>query len=344
MIQYRTNVSLRPYNTSGVDVNASHLFYLRHPCELNELLDFPGFNEMSDNLDKILVLGQGSNILFTDDFEGVVIKNEIDGIKIVEEDDASVILEVGAGVIWNDLVEYAVSRNWWGIENLTLIPGTTGAASVQNIGAYGVEVADVVIRISAFHLEMREWLTFENRHCEFGYRESVFKRKLRNKVVICSVVIRLSKRAVPMLEYRGITDEIERRGITEPSVREISGIIASIRRSKLPDPATLGNAGSFFKNPVVSESDFKRLTVAYPQIAAHKQGDLYKIPAGWLIEQAGWKGYRTGNTGCYEKQALILVNYGKATGREILELSEKIIESVNSMFGIILEREVNVIP
>lgn len=343
MIHYRTNVSLLPYNTTGVDVNASHIFYLRHPSELSELLDFPGFSEMSDNLNNLLVLGQGSNILFTSDFQGVIIKNEIDGIKIVDEDDASVIIEAGAGVIWDDLVEYAVSRGWWGIENLTLIPGTAGAAPVQNIGAYGVEVADVVIRVNAFHLEMREWQTFDNRGCEFGYRESIFKGKLRNKAVICSVVLRLSKRAEPKLEYRGITDEIERRGITEPTVREISGIIAEIRRSKLPDPATLGNAGSFFKNPVVSESEYGRLAEAYPQITVHKQGDLYKIPAGWLIEQAGWKGYRAGKTGCYEKQALILVNYGRATGREIFDLSEKIKESVKSMFGIILEREVNVI-
>jgi len=343
MIQYRKNVSLLPYNTTGVDVNASHLFYLRHPCELNELLDFPGFNAMSDNMNNLLVLGQGSNILFTSDFQGVIIKNEIDGIKIVDEDDASVILEAGAGVNWNDLVEYAVSRGWWGIENLTLIPGTAGAAPVQNIGAYGVEIADVVLRVNAFHLAKREWLTFENRDCEFGYRESIFKGKLRNKAVICSVVLRLSKRSVPKLGYRGITDEIERRGITDPSVRDISEIVAAIRRSKLPDPATLGNAGSFFKNPVVSESDYESLIRTHPQLTVHKQGDNYKIPAGWLIERAGWKGYRSGNTGCYEKQALILVNYGKATGREILELSEKITQSVHSMFGITLEREVNVI-
>lgn len=344
MIQYRTNASLLPYNTAGVDVNASHLFYLRRHCELNELLDFPGFSEMSDNLNSLLVLGQGSNILFTGDFQGVVVKNEIEGIKIVEEDESSVILEAGAGVIWNDLVEYAVSRGWWGIENLTLIPGTAGAAPVQNIGAYGVEAADVIIRVNAFNLENRDWPVYENRDCEFGYRESIFKLRHKNKVVICSVVLRLSKRAEPRLEYRGIREELRRRGIDDPSVREISETVAAIRRSKLPDPSTLGNAGSFFKNPVVSESEFQRLAGTHPQIFAHKHGDLYKIPAGWLIEQAGWKGYRTGNTGCYEKQALILVNYGKATGREILDLSERIIKSVTSMFGIVLEREVNVIP
>ncbi len=343
MIHYSTNISLLPFNTTGVDANASHLFYLRHTRELDEMLDFPGFNEMSDNLNNLLVLGQGSNILFTSDFKGVIIKNELDGIETVDEDDASVILEAGAGVNWSDLVEYAVSRGLWGIENLTLIPGRAGAAPVQNIGAYGVEIADVVLRVNAFHLGKREWLTFENRDCEFGYRESIFKGKLRNKTVICSVVLRLSKRAEPKLEYRGITDEIERRKISDPSVRDISEIVAAIRRSKLPDPANLGNAGSFFKNPVVSESDYKLLLRTFPRLTVHKQGDSYKIPAGWLIEQAGWKGYRTGNVGCYEKQALILVNYGKATGREILELSEKITQSVHSMFGITLEREVNVI-
>lgn len=343
MIQHRTNASLLPYNTAGVDVNASHLFYLRHLSELNEMLDFPGFREISDNLKNLLVMGQGSNILFTVNFQGVVVKNEIGGIKVVEEDESFVILEAGAGVIWNDLVEYAVSRGWWGIENLTLIPGTAGAAPVQNIGAYGVEAADVIVRVNAFNLENRDWLVFENRDCEFGYRESIFKLRHKNKVVICSVVLRLSKRAEPRLEYRGIREELGKRGIDDPSVRDISETVAAIRRSKLPDPATLGNAGSFFKNPVVCESEYMRLAGSHPHIIVHRQGDLYKIPAGWLIEQAGWKGYRTGDAGCYEKQALILVNYGKATGKEILDLSERIIKSVDSMFGIVLEREVNVI-
>lgn len=343
MIRYLRNTSLLPYNTFGVDAEASHLFILESASELIELLDLPGINEMSGDLNKILILGQGSNILFTNDFQGVVIKNEIDGINVIDEDESSVIIEAGAGVIWNDLVEFAVNQGWWGLENLTLIPGTVGAAPVQNIGAYGVEAADVIIRVNAFHLVKREWMVLDNRECDFGYRDSIFKSELRNKVVICSVVFRLSKREKPVLDYSGIREELERMQVSDPSAIDISAAVASIRRSKLPDPEFLGNAGSFFKNPLISEDQYRKLLAKYPQLRAHRMGDHYKIPAAWLIEQAGWKGYREGSTGCYEKQPLILVNYGLATGRHILALSERIAESVYSGFGIILEREVNVL-
>jgi UDP-N-acetylmuramate dehydrogenase len=297
---------------------------------------------MSDDMSNLLVLGQGSNILFTDDFHGVVIRNEITGINKADEDESSVIVEAGSGVTWNDLVDFAVNRGWWGIENLALIPGTVGAAPVQNIGAYGVEAADVILRVNAFHLEKKEWLVLENNECGFGYRDSIFKRELRNKSIICSVVFRLSKKVRPMLDYSGIREELERMNISEPSARDISSAVASIRRSKLPDPETLGNAGSFFKNPVVAEPEYRSLVTKYPHLKAHRQGDFFKIPAAWLIELAGWKGYRAGSTGCYEKQPLILVNYGGATGRQVLALSEKIQESVVALFGIYLEREVNV--
>ena len=338
-----TNVSLLPYNTFGVDVNASYVFYLKQRSDLDDLHGFPVFMELSGILSNILVLGQGSNILFTNDFEGIVIRNEIGGIKIIEEDSLSVTVEAGAGVIWNDLVDYAVSMNWWGLENLALIPGTAGAAPVQNIGAYGVEAADVIEWVNAYNLETGQWMTLENSECGFGYRDSIFKRDLKNRVVICSVVFRLSKRSEPRLGYSGVREELDRRGISDPSAGDIAEAVAAIRRSKLPDPALLGNGGSFFKNPVVSEADFKRLKGSYPLMPFHRHGELYKIPAGWLIEKAGWKGYRSGNVGCYEKQSLILVNYGNATGREILDLSERISVSVTSMFGIDLEREVNVI-
>jgi len=343
MICYRKNISLLPYNTFGVNVVASHLFHLKRPDDLAEILDSPGFSKMSDNMNKLLLLGQGSNILFTGPFKGVVIKNEIDGVSIIKEDESSVDIEVGSGVLWNDLVDYAVNRNWWGIENLSLIPGTAGAAPVQNIGAYGAEAADVILRVKAFHLRKREWLVFDNSECEFSYRDSVFKRKLKNKVVICSVHLRLSKKPWPRLNYGGIREEMANRNITDPSVRDISAVIASIRRAKLPDPATLGNAGSFFKNPFVSEAEFQRLFRSHPLIRFHRQADLYKISAGWLIEQAGWKGCRINDTGCYDRQSLILVNYGRATGKEILEFSEQVKKSVHTMFGITLEREVNVI-
>ncbi len=343
MIRYQRNTSLLPYNTFGVEAEASHLFFLQSPVELQEMLDFPGFRRMSDDMSNLLVLGQGSNILFTRDYHGVVIRNEIGGINVTDEDESSVVIDVGSGVAWNDLVEFTVSRGWWGIENLALIPGTVGAAPVQNIGAYGVEAADVIVRVRAFHPERREWMVLENRDCDFGYRDSIFKRELRNKVIICSVVFRLSKRAKPVLDYSGIMEELVSMGISDPSAMDISAAVASVRRSKLPDPTILGNAGSFFKNPVISESDYNLLSGKFPCLKAHRQGDQYKIPAAWLIEKAGWKGYREGSTGCFEKQPLILVNYGGATGREVSALAEKIAESVYSRFALTLEREVNVL-
>jgi len=343
MIRYRENISLLPFNTFGIDVNAAHIFYLKAPEDLKDILEYPGFSDMSDNMTDLLVLGQGSNVLFTDDFRGVIIKNEIRGIRILEENDKFVLVEAGSGEKWQDLVDYAVSRDLAGIENLTLIPGTVGAAPVQNIGAYGVEAADVIESVNAFHLEKKEWITLVNKECEFSYRDSIFKRRLKNQVVICSVVFRLSKTPELKLNYGGIKEELGKRNIVDPTIQDISGIVADIRRAKLPDPEILGNAGSFFKNPLLGEAQFQVLLRSFPMIKYFKEGDLYKISAGWLIEQAGWKGYRLNDAGCYEKQALILVNYGNAKGEEILALSEKIQKSVFDKFGIALEREVNLI-
>jgi len=343
MIRYGENISLRPYNTFGIDVNAAHIFYLIAPEDLKDILEYPGFSDMSHNMADLLVLGQGSNILFTHDFRGVIIRNEIRGIRILDENEKFVFIEAGSGERWQDLVDYAVGKNLAGIENLTLIPGTVGAAPVQNIGAYGVEAADVIDSVKAFHLEKREWITLDNNACEFGYRESIFKRRLKNKVVICSVVFKLSKIPELSLDYGGIRDELGKRKITDPTIRDISEIVASIRRSKLPDPEILGNAGSFFKNPYVDESRLEALLSSFPTIRFFKEGDLYKISAAWLIEQAGWKGYRNNDAGCYEKQALILVNYGNAKGEDILALSEKIRSSVSGKFGINLEMEVDLI-
>ncbi len=343
MIDYRKNITLLPYNTFGIDVKADHLFHLKSREGLTEILAHPVFSEVSGDLNNLLILGQGSNILFTHDYRGVVIRNEITGIRLLEENEESVVLEAGAGVIWQELVEYTVSHSLAGIENLTLIPGTVGAAPIQNIGAYGAEVADVVVRVNVFHLEKREWLTLDNKECGFGYRDSIFKRELRNKVLISSIVLALSKVPRLKLDYGGIKGELAKKSITDPSLREISDVISDIRRAKLPDPVKLGNAGSFFKNPTVGEREFVALLSSFPDIRYFRQGGLYKIPAGWLIEQAGWKGYRLNDAGCYDWQALILVNYGRATGEEILDLSEKIKRSVFSKFGILIEREVNVI-
>jgi UDP-N-acetylmuramate dehydrogenase len=343
MIYYKNDISLLPYNTFGINVNAAHLFFLRTPESLREILALPDFSDMSHNMTDLLVLGGGSNVLFTHDFKGVVIKNEIKGIRILKEDKKFVFLEAGSGETWQDLVDFAVGKKLAGIENLTLIPGTVGAAPVQNIGAYGVEAADVIDSVRAFHLEKKEWMTLDNRECEFGYRDSIFKRELKNRVVNCSVVFRLSKTRDLRLDYGGIREELDKRNVSGPTLEDISTIVAGIRRSKLPDPAILGNAGSFFKNPLLDESEFQVLSGSFPMLKSYRQGDLYKISAGWLIEQAGWKGYRSGDAGCYDKQALILVNYGNAKGEDVLALSEKIQKSVFYKFGITLEREVNLI-
>jgi UDP-N-acetylmuramate dehydrogenase len=253
------------------------------------------------------------------------------------------VLEAGAGVIWQDMVGYAVGRNLAGIENLTLIPGTVGAAPVQNIGAYGVEAAEVIVSVTGFHFGTRGWLTLDNRECMFGYRDSIFKHELRNRMLITSVVLKLSKELRPQLGYGGIREALAERNIAHPSLMEISDAVARVRRAKLPDPATLGNAGSFFKNPVVEERELEALQRSFPDIRYFRQGELYKIPAGWLIEQAGWKGYRLGDAGCYDRQALVLVNYGSATGEEILRLAEEIKRSVYDRFSINIEAEVNII-
>lgn len=344
MIRIEKNISLLPYNTFGVDANAAYLFHLREPEGLKELVAHPVVHDLLTEIDNLLIMGQGSNILFTSDFKGLVIRNEIKGIKIVKAGEADILVEAGAGVLWQDMVEYAVSNNLAGIENLTLIPGTVGAAPVQNIGAYGVEAADTIVKVRMFHLGTREWSELGNRECRFGYRDSIFKHELKNLAVVCSVTFRLSKKAKPMLDYGNVREELEKRGITDPSLRQVSDVIAYIRRSKLPDPAELGNAGSFFKNPLINGDEFQRLSSSFPQVRYFKQGEGYKISAGWLIEQAGWKARRIGQAGCYEKQALILVNYGGASGAEILDLAELIRESVLEKFGISLEREVETVP
>ncbi|HNX65818.1 MAG TPA: UDP-N-acetylmuramate dehydrogenase [Bacteroidales bacterium] len=344
MITVEKNKSLRHFNTFGIDVNARYLFHLHRPDELQALTEHHEVGDMVSVEDKLLVVGQGSNMLFTSDFDGLVIINEISGIRIISEDESGVVVEAGAGVIWNDLVEFAVANNFAGIENLFLIPGTVGATPVQNIGAYGVEAAETIEKVRLYHTVTREWLELNNQECRFGYRDSIFKNELKNRAVICSVTFRLSKRIKPRLEYGNIREELEKRRISDPSLRQISDVIADIRRSKLPDPAVLGNAGSFFKNPVVSIDELGRLRGSFSGISYFEQGGRYKIPAGWLIEQAGWKGHRSVNTGCYEKQALILVNYGGAAGSEVLDLALRIRESVQEKFGIRLESEVNIVP
>lgn len=328
--------SLQAFNTFGIDVTAAGFAPFQSVEELKALL--PQRNSFND----LLILGGGSNILFTKDVDALVLLNEIKGIETVIENDQYIQLKAGAGVIWNDFVQYTVQNNWGGIENLSLIPGSVGASPMQNIGAYGVEIKDVFVSLEALHIESNELHTFDLEACEFGYRESVFKRQLKGQYIIVSVTFQLSKQPTFKTSYGAIQEEMERMNLT-PSVAAISEVVCAIRNSKLPNPKVLGNAGSFFKNPVVSDEKVATLKEEFPSIPNYPQGNgTTKLAAGWLIEQAGWKGKRLGNCGVHEKQALVLVNYGGATGNEIYELSTAVLTAVEHKFGVLLEREVNI--
>jgi UDP-N-acetylmuramate dehydrogenase len=251
-------------------------------------------------------------------------------------------VKVGAGEVWHSFVQHCLGRDWAGVENLSLIPGSVGAAPMQNIGAYGVEIKDVFHELEAYAINEQKVYTFSCNDCEFGYRESIFKGKYKDQMVILNVTFRLNKVPVFHTGYGDIRQELEKTGVKELSIRAVSEAVIHIRQSKLPDPAKLGNAGSFFKNPTVSKEKFEELQVAYPTIVAYPRPVGLKLAAGWLIEQCGWKGFRRGDAGCHSRQALVLVNYGNATGGEIYDLSEEILFSVEKKFGVRLEREVNI--
>jgi len=339
MITIRENISLLPFNTFGIDAKARYFSSFRNTEQLQELLADEQFRNH-----KRLVLGGGSNILLTGDFDGIVLKNEIAGIELVRSDENFVYVKVGAGENWHGFVTQCVKNEWAGVENLSLIPGNVGASPMQNIGAYGVEIKDVFEELEAMQIEDQTIHRFTLNDCQFGYRESVFKRKYKGRFIITSVTYRLSKNPSFNTSYGAITQELERLGVKDLSIAAISQAVINIRTSKLPDPKKVGNAGSFFKNPVIPQSQAEALKQEYPQLVVFPAGEgMSKLAAGWLIEQCGWKGYRNGDAGCYPLQALVLVNYGKATGREIFDLSEKIIESVKEKFGVELEREVNVV-
>ena len=362
------NASLRPYNTFGIDVRARWLAEFASSEELGELIEWGRGRGVWDRAESLtsaegrgaaaggaagvrqgavqrLVLGGGSNILFTQDVDGLVLRNEIRGIELVDEDEDYVYVRAGAGENWHGFVEYCIARDWAGVENLSLIPGSVGAAPMQNIGAYGVEIKAVFFELEAWHIEERKAYTFTLNDCEFGYRESVFKRRFSGQFVILSVTFRLARKPVFHTSYGAIQEELERMGVKEPSIRAISQAVIAIRRSKLPDPAEIGNAGSFFKNPTIPDEQFDLLQAEYPEIVGyHNKGtDTTKLAAGWLIEQCGWKGYRRGDAGVHARQALVLVNYGNAKGAELLQLSRDIANSVQEKFGVELETEVNII-
>ena len=332
------NAALKSYNTFGIAANARYFADISTEEELVSLLH-------SDLIlsQQLLVLGGGSNVLFTQDFNGLVIRMNIKGIT-EQVDGDTVVLTAGAGVVWNDLVNYCVRKGYAGIENLSLIPGTVGASPVQNIGAYGVELKDVFVSCIAYDVATAKSRVFRFADCGFGYRDSVFKHELKGCYIITSVTFRLSKQASLSTHYGAIQDELKRRNILEPTIADISAVVSQIRVSKLPDPSTIGNAGSFFKNPVISEQEFERLYLDHPEVVNYPvPGVGVKLAAGWLIEACGYKGLVSGQTGTWKNQALVIVNHGHATGHEVYSFSEQIIEAVDAKFGVKLEREVNIL-
>lgn len=331
------NISLKPYNTFGIDVRAKYFDAFDSVDKLKEDFLFIKKKEIPR-----MVLGGGSNILFTKDYDGAVLKNEIKGIEIIREDQDTLNIQAGAGERWHSLVLFCVERNLGGLENLSLIPGNVGASPIQNIGAYGGEMKDCFVELEALNISSLEIKTFSKPECEFGYRESVFKNKFRNQYVICSVTFRLNKNPHYNTAYGSVEKELQKTGVKELSVKAISQAVINIRSSKLPDPNKIGNAGSFFKNPVVSKELFDKIHSQFRDVVVYPQGAEYKLGAAWLIEKCGWKGFRRGDAGVHEHHALVLINYANATGKEIYDLSEEILQSVNQKFGVELEREVNI--
>jgi len=332
------NVSLRSYNTFGIDVYARKMLMLEQKDDLAEFL-----TEIRKTKEPMLIIGGGSNLLFTGDFPGTVLKPFTRGIEVVEETEREIFLKVAAGEVWDDVVQHCVRHGWGGVENLSGIPGQTGAAPIQNIGAYGVELRDVFYQLDAVDLNSGEHKVFEIADCQFGYRQSVFKNRLRSRFFIESVTLRLQKQPRLILSYGSVYQELKDSGIETPNLEDVREVICSIRRRKLPDPAITGNAGSFFKNPVIRKDQFESLRNIYPDIVHYPDPDGIKLAAAWLIESTGWKGIRSGDAGVHPGHPLVLVNYGQATGEEILDLAARIRQSVLSRYSILLEPEVNII-
>lgn len=336
-MQVHENISLKPYNTFSIEAKARFFNTFSSTEELEEHLML--YSEYP-----IFILGGGSNILFTGDYDGTVLKNDIKGIELQHEDADYVYVKVGAGENWHQFVLHCLNHNWAGVENLSLIPGDVGASPIQNIGAYGVELIDIFWSLEALHIAERRIHTFTPVDCEFGYRDSIFKNRYKNDYAILSVTFQLKKKPVFHTSYGAITEELEKMGVKDLSIKAISQAVISIRTSRLPDPKTIPNAGSFFKNPEVPVEKYEELKLKFPDIVAYPLAKgTVKLAAAWMIEQCGWKGYRKGDAGCHAKQALVLVNYGNATGDEIYQLSEEILQSVNKKFGVLLEREVNIL-
>lgn len=332
------NTSLKEYNTFGIDVKAEKFISITSVEELKEVLRQTYASEL-------FVLGGGSNMLLTGDLKKTVLHIAIKGKEVISETDEEVIIEASAGENWHQFVLWTLSHGYGGLENLSLIPGNVGTAPIQNIGAYGVELKDVFYSCKAIHLQTLEEKEFDLVSCDFGYRNSVFKNKLKGEFIITSVRFKLSKKDHQLhTGYGALQSQLKAAKITKPCIKDISDAVIAIRQQKLPDPREIGNSGSFFKNPVISSEEFKKLQEKYPEAPHYTISENeVKVPAGWLIDHAGFKGYRKGDAGVHKNQALVLVNYGNATGAEILDLAREIQEKIKNQFGIELEPEVNIL-
>lgn len=333
------NQSLKKNNTFGIEANTRYFADATSVEELKEIISWA-----KENHHPILLINGGSNMLLTQDWDGLTLRIDLKGIEISGENEDFVFLKVQSGENWHEFVLWTLKHNFGGLENLSLIPGRAGTAPIQNIGAYGVEIKDSMTELTALEISNSEIRKFSNSECEFGYRDSVFKHKYKGQFVILDVSFKLSKRNHKInTDYGAIQSELKNSGIEKPTIQDVSAAVIHIRKRKLPDPAEIGNSGSFFKNPMISMAEFQNLKAKFPDIQGHEKDGDYKVAAGWLIEKAGWKGKRFGDTGVHKNQALVLVNYGNATGKEVYELSQKIINDIYEKFGILLEREVNII-
>ena len=332
------NFSLKNYNTFGIEAKAEKFVAVHSVSELKNIL------EQNKNQQKF-ILGGGSNMLLTKNIEALVIHIDLKGKKIIREDADSVWVESQAGENWHEFVLWTIDQNFGGLENMSLIPGNVGTTPVQNIGAYGTEIKDTFVSCEAINIDNQEMRTFTNEECRFGYRESVFKNEVKDKYIIVSAVFKLTKRNHKInTSYGDIQAELAKNNITTPGLKDVSNAVIAIRKSKLPDPAELGNSGSFFKNPILLKSDFEPIHQKFPEMRFFDISETeVKVPAGWLIEQAGLKGKRFGDAGIHKNQALVLVNYGGATGQEILDVSKTVQDTVFNTFGIHIEAEVNII-
>tara|TARA_B100000902_G_scaffold19405_1_gene23257 strand:+ start:559 stop:1575 length:1017 start_codon:yes stop_codon:yes gene_type:complete len=332
------NFSLKEYNTFKINVNAKYYTKFSSTDELKKILTNKIFKK-----EKHFILGGGSNILLTQNINSIVLHNNIKGISVIKEDSKHVIVEVGAGVIWHDFVVWSVSKNLSGIENLALIPGSVGASPMQNIGAYGVEVKDTIYKVNAIEIKKQTVRIFSNHDCKFQYRSSIFKNKLKNKYIITKVIFKLSKEHLNITTYGDVEKELIKSNLSA-NPKNISTVITRIRNKKLPNPKKLANCGSFFKNPIISIKKFRKLKEKFPNIIGYENSkNEVKVAAGWLIENAGLKGYKDGDAGVHKNQALVLVNYGNATGRDILNLARYIQEKIKKMYGICIDNEVNIL-